>query len=111
MIVARHVLGLAQREIAELLGVAPGTVAATVHQATALLRERLLGRNEVTDIDMDLKRVFDERLRGVTLPHAPGTARADALKSWPQRRSRQSLFAGVGLAMDVNSVAATSGLD
>ena len=43
VIVARYVLGLSQREIAELLGIAPGTVAATVHQATALLRERLLG--------------------------------------------------------------------
>src|ERR687888_842856 len=43
VIVSRYVLGLSQREIAELLGIAPGTVAATVHQATALLRERLLG--------------------------------------------------------------------
>ena len=43
VIVARYVLGLSQREVAELLGIAPGTVAATVHQATALLRERLVG--------------------------------------------------------------------
>ena len=43
VIVARYVLGLSQREIAELLCIAPGTVAATAHQATALLRERLLG--------------------------------------------------------------------
>ncbi|TME85615.1 MAG: sigma-70 family RNA polymerase sigma factor [Chloroflexi bacterium] len=43
VIVARYVLGLSQREIAELLGIAPGTVAATAHQTTALLRERLLG--------------------------------------------------------------------
>ena len=43
VIVARYVLDLSQREIAELLGIAPGTVAATVHQATALLRERLIG--------------------------------------------------------------------
>ncbi|OLC10752.1 MAG: hypothetical protein AUH39_01235 [Chloroflexi bacterium 13_1_40CM_67_9] len=43
VIVARYVLGLSQREIAELLGIAPGTVAATAHQATAVLRERLLG--------------------------------------------------------------------
>jgi RNA polymerase sigma-70 factor (ECF subfamily) len=43
VIVSRYVLGLSQREIAELLGIAPGTVAATVHQATALLRERLIG--------------------------------------------------------------------
>lgn len=46
VIVSRYVLGLSQREIAELLGVAPGTVAATVHQATALLRERLIGGME-----------------------------------------------------------------
>ena len=43
VIVARYVLGLSQRETAELLGIAQGTVAATTHQATALLRERLLG--------------------------------------------------------------------
>ena len=43
VVVARYVLGLSQAEIAELLGIAPGTVAATAHQATALLRERLLG--------------------------------------------------------------------
>ena len=43
VIVARYVLGLSQRETAELLDIAPGTVAATTHQATALLKERLLG--------------------------------------------------------------------
>jgi RNA polymerase sigma-70 factor (ECF subfamily) len=43
VVVARYVLGFSQREIAELLGIAPGTVAATVHQTTALLRERLIG--------------------------------------------------------------------
>ena len=43
VIVARYVLGLSQREIADVLGITPGTVAATAHQATALLRERLLG--------------------------------------------------------------------
>jgi RNA polymerase sigma factor (sigma-70 family) len=43
VVVARYVLGLTQREIGEVLGIAPGTVAATVHQTTALLRERLIG--------------------------------------------------------------------
>jgi RNA polymerase sigma-70 factor (ECF subfamily) len=43
VIVSRYVLGLSQREIADLLGIAPGTVAATVHQVTTLLRERLIG--------------------------------------------------------------------
>jgi RNA polymerase sigma factor (sigma-70 family) len=43
IVVARYVLGLSQREIAELLGIAPGTVAATAHQTTALLRQRLTG--------------------------------------------------------------------
>lgn len=41
VIAMRYVLGLSQREIAELLNVAPGTVSATVHQATSILRERL----------------------------------------------------------------------
>jgi RNA polymerase sigma factor (sigma-70 family) len=43
VVVARYVLGLTQAEIAELLGIAPGTVAATAHQATSLLRGRLNG--------------------------------------------------------------------
>ena len=43
VIVSRYVLGLSQAETAELLDIAPGTVAATAHQATGLLRERLLG--------------------------------------------------------------------
>lgn len=43
VIVARYVLGLSQRDIGDMLGIAPGTVAATVHQTTALLRERLIG--------------------------------------------------------------------
>jgi RNA polymerase sigma factor (sigma-70 family) len=38
VIVARYLLGLSQAETAELLGIAPGTVAATTHQATARLR-------------------------------------------------------------------------
>jgi RNA polymerase sigma factor (sigma-70 family) len=43
VVVARYVLGLSQAETADLLGIAPGTVAATAHQATTLLRERLIG--------------------------------------------------------------------
>jgi RNA polymerase sigma factor (sigma-70 family) len=43
VVVSRYVLGLTQAETAELLDIAPGTVAATAHQATSRLRERLLG--------------------------------------------------------------------
>jgi RNA polymerase sigma factor (sigma-70 family) len=43
VIVSRYVLGLSQAETAEALDIAPGTVAATAHQATSRLRERLLG--------------------------------------------------------------------
>jgi RNA polymerase sigma factor (sigma-70 family) len=43
VVVSRYVLGLSQAEIAEMLDLAPGTIAATAHQATALLRQRLLG--------------------------------------------------------------------
>jgi RNA polymerase sigma-70 factor (ECF subfamily) len=43
VMIGRYVLGLSQAEMAELLDIAPGTVAATAHQATALLRKRLLG--------------------------------------------------------------------
>jgi RNA polymerase sigma-70 factor, ECF subfamily len=43
VIVSRYVLGLSQAETADLLDIAPGTVAATAHQAASRLRERLLG--------------------------------------------------------------------
>jgi RNA polymerase sigma-70 factor, ECF subfamily len=43
VMVSRYVLGLSQAETAEVLDIAPGTVAATTHQATSLLRQRLLG--------------------------------------------------------------------
>lgn len=46
VIILRYVLGLSQREIAELLSIAIGTVSATVHQATTILRERLKGGTE-----------------------------------------------------------------
>ena len=65
----------------------------------------------MTDIDLDLKRVFDERLRAVAPP--PPTKRR------PRKRLRFAVaaaiatvaFTGVGLATDVNSVAATNGVD
>ena len=41
VLIARHALGLSQREIGELLGIAPGTVGAIAHQASRKLRERL----------------------------------------------------------------------
>lgn len=41
VIVARYVVGLSQKETAEALGIAIGTVAATSAQATKKLRERL----------------------------------------------------------------------
>lgn len=40
VLIARHALGLSQREIGELLGIAPGTVGAIAYQATRKLRER-----------------------------------------------------------------------
>jgi RNA polymerase sigma factor (sigma-70 family) len=41
VIVARYIVGLSQKETAEALGIAIGTVAATSAQATKKLRERL----------------------------------------------------------------------
>jgi len=41
VLIARHALGLSQKEIGELLGVTPGTVGAIAYQATRKLRERL----------------------------------------------------------------------
>jgi RNA polymerase sigma factor (sigma-70 family) len=41
VLVARHALGLSQKEIGELLGVTAGTVGAIAHQATRTLRKRL----------------------------------------------------------------------
>ena len=44
VMVARYVLGLSQQETATALGITAGTVAATTHQATTKMRERLGGR-------------------------------------------------------------------
>ena len=41
VLVARHALGLSQREIGEVLGITAGTVGAIAYQATRTLRERL----------------------------------------------------------------------
>lgn len=43
VVVARYVLGLSQRETAELLGISAGTVASTTSQANRRLRESLGG--------------------------------------------------------------------
>jgi len=41
ILVARHALGLSQKEIGEILGITPGTVGAIAYQATRILRDRL----------------------------------------------------------------------
>jgi len=41
VLVARHALGLSQKEIGEILGITPGTVGAIAYQATRTLRNRL----------------------------------------------------------------------
>jgi RNA polymerase sigma factor (sigma-70 family) len=41
VLVARHALGLSQKEIGEMLGITPGTVGAIAYQATRTLRNRL----------------------------------------------------------------------
>ncbi len=41
VLIGRHALGLSQKEIGELLGIAPGTVGAIAYQATRKLRERM----------------------------------------------------------------------
>ena len=43
VMIARYVLGLSQQETAAALGITAGTVAATTHQATTKMRERLGG--------------------------------------------------------------------
>ena len=40
VLVARYAVGLSQREVAELLGISPGTVGAIAHQAATKIRER-----------------------------------------------------------------------
>lgn len=47
VLVARHVLGLSQKETAEALGIAPGTVSSVGHRAIDILRKRLEGLNDV----------------------------------------------------------------
>jgi RNA polymerase sigma factor (sigma-70 family) len=46
VIVARYIVGLSQRETADALGIAVGTVGATTVHATRKLRERLGGQDE-----------------------------------------------------------------
>jgi RNA polymerase sigma factor (sigma-70 family) len=41
VLVARHALGLSQKEIGEILGITPGTVGAIAYQASRTLRNRL----------------------------------------------------------------------
>ena len=64
----------------------------------------------MTDLDMDLKRAFDRRLASFTPP-------TPAARPRPSRSARvlfgagvaTLIFAGAGLAMDVQSVAAANG--
>ena len=65
----------------------------------------------MSDIDMDLKRVFDERLRAVAPPPLTKRRPHKRLRIAAAAAIATAAFAGVGLAMDVNSVAATNGLD
>jgi hypothetical protein len=65
----------------------------------------------MTDIDMELKRLFDQRLGALTAP-------SPTVRPAPSRLRRAAaavtvivVFAGAGLVFDVNSVAAANGAD
>jgi len=65
----------------------------------------------VTDIDADLQSLFDDRLRGMTPPPRPARRARRNLRVAAAAAIATLVFAGVGLAMDVNSVAAANGAD
>jgi len=62
-------------------------------------------------LDTDLKRLFDEGLGAVTPPPRPRRRPRGRFQVAAAAAIAIVAFAGVGLAMDVNSVAATNGLD
>jgi hypothetical protein len=64
----------------------------------------------VTDLDMDLKRAFDRRLAPFTPPTRAARPRASRTARVLLGTALATLiFAGAGLAMDVQSVAAANG--
>ena len=65
----------------------------------------------MTDIDAEVKRLFDERLAGVNPPPLTTRQRRRPLRVAAAAATAALVFAGAALAMDVNSVAAANGAD
>lgn len=64
----------------------------------------------MTDIDMDLKRLFDERLGAVTPLPRRGRRAHRSFRIAVGAGIAALVIAGAGVAADVNTVAATNGL-
>ena len=65
----------------------------------------------MSDIDMELKRLFDQRLGALTPPSARGHRAFRRLRLAAVAMTVTVAFAGAGLLFDINSVAAANGAD
>lgn len=65
----------------------------------------------MSDIDMEVKRLFDERLGGLTPPPRTERRPRRGLRVAATATIATLAFAGTGLVVDVNAVAATNGAD
>src|SRR5919204_4915030 len=68
-------------------------------------------RNEMTDIDMELKRLFDQRLGALTPPPRSGRRAHPHARLASAAVAVTLAIAAGGLVFDVNSVAAANGAD
>ena len=65
----------------------------------------------MTDIDVELKRVFDDRLEPMKPPPPARPRTGRRLRIAAAAATATVVIAGAGLAIDVNSVAAANGVD
>jgi hypothetical protein len=65
----------------------------------------------VTDIDVELKRLFDDRLEPMKPPPRTMRRTSGRLRVAAAAATAAVVIAGAGLAIDVNSVAAANGVD
>ena len=65
----------------------------------------------MSDIDVELKRLFDERLEAMEPPLPTSRRRHRRLRVATAAATAALAFAGAALAIDVNSVAAANGAD
>ena len=65
----------------------------------------------MTDVDLDLKRLFDERLGGMSAGPRPKRRARGGARVVAGAAAGAIVLVGAGFALDVNQVAASSGAD